>query len=69
MLKILQILKSELELQLLQLIEAAGGLPENTGKIISGGPMMGRAVQSADVPVTKGTSGILINETGRCKTK
>ncbi len=42
------------------LIEAAGGLPENTGKIISGGPMMGRAVQSADVPVTKGTSGILI---------
>ena len=42
------------------LIEAAGGLPENTGKIVSGGPMMGRAVPSADVPVTKGTSGILI---------
>ncbi len=42
------------------LIEAAGGLPENTGKIISGGPMMGRAVQSADIPVTKGTSGILL---------
>jgi electron transport complex protein RnfC len=43
-----------------ELIEAAGGLPENTGKIISGGPMMGRAVVSLDVPVTKGTSGILI---------
>jgi electron transport complex protein RnfC len=42
------------------LIEAAGGLPDNTGKIISGGPMMGRAVPSPDVPVTKGTSGILI---------
>ncbi|HKJ78432.1 MAG TPA: electron transport complex subunit RsxC [Prolixibacteraceae bacterium] len=42
------------------LIEAAGGLPEDTGKIISGGPMMGRAVQSTDVPVTKGTSGILL---------
>ncbi len=42
------------------LIEAAGGLPENTGKIISGGPMMGRAVTSPDIPVTKGTSGILI---------
>ena len=27
-----------------ELIEAAGGLPENTGKIISGGPMMGRAL-------------------------
>lgn len=43
-----------------ELIEAAGGLPENTGKIISGGPMMGRAVTSPEIPVTKGTSGILI---------
>lgn len=43
-----------------ELIEAAGGLPENTGKIISGGPMMGRAVASLDIPVTKGTSGILV---------
>ncbi len=42
------------------LVEAAGGLPEDTGKVISGGPMMGRAVSSLDVPVTKGTSGILI---------
>lgn len=42
------------------LIEAAGGLPEDTGKIIGGGPMMGRALLSADIPVTKGTSGILI---------
>ena len=43
-----------------ELVEAAGGLPEDTGKIISGGPMMGRALASLDVPVTKGTSGILI---------
>jgi len=43
-----------------ELLEAAGGLPENTGKIISGGPMMGRAIASVDVPVTKGTSGILL---------
>lgn len=42
------------------LIEAAGGLPENTGKIIGGGPMMGRALLSPDVPVTKGSSGVLI---------
>ena len=40
------------------LIEAAGGLPENTGKIIGGGPMMGKALISADVPVTKGSSGV-----------
>ena len=43
-----------------ELVEAAGGLPENTGKVISGGPMMGRAVASLDIPVTKGTSGILL---------
>ncbi len=43
-----------------ELIEAAGGLPENTGKIVNGGPMMGKALNSLDVPVTKGTSGILV---------
>lgn len=43
-----------------ELIDAAGGLPEDTGKIISGGPMMGKAISTTDVPVTKGTSGILI---------
>jgi len=42
------------------LIEAAGGLPDDTGKIISGGPMMGKALNSVEVTVTKGTSGILI---------
>ena len=42
------------------LIDAAGGLPEDTGKVIGGGPMMGKALVSTDVPVTKGSSGILI---------
>jgi electron transport complex protein RnfC len=42
------------------LIDAAGGLPENTGKIINGGPMMGKALNDLEVPVTKGTSGIVI---------
>ena len=42
------------------LITAAGGMPETTGKIINGGPMMGRALASPDAPVTKGTSGILL---------
>ena len=32
----------------------------NTGKIIGGGPMMGKALISADVPVTKGSSGVLL---------
>jgi len=43
-----------------ELIEAAGGLPENCGKIINGGPMMGKAVTNTEIPVTKGTSGILM---------
>lgn len=42
------------------LIEAAGGLPDNTGKIIAGGPMMGRAVSNPDAPSVKGMSGVLV---------
>jgi electron transport complex protein RnfC len=42
------------------LIEAAGGFPESTGKVISGGPMMGKALNSLDVPIIKGTSGITL---------
>ena len=50
-----------------ELIEAAGGLPEDNGKVISGGPMMGRAVSSLNVPVTKGTSGILLMKNQEAK--
>ncbi len=42
------------------LISAVGGVPEDTRKIVSGGPMMGMALKNMDVPVTKGTSGILV---------
>ena len=42
------------------LITASGGLPEDTGKIIGGGPMMGKALLSPEIPVTKGTSGVLL---------
>lgn len=42
------------------LIEQCGGLKENAKKVVSGGPMMGFALSSLDVPVTKGTSGILV---------
>ena len=42
------------------LIAMTGGLPDDSGKIISGGPMMGRALSNADAPITKGTSGILV---------
>ncbi len=52
-----------------KLIEAAGGLPENTGKVINGGPMMGKALSNLDVPVTKGSSGILLLEEKEAKRK
>ncbi len=42
------------------LIEECGGFKSNIAKIVSGGPMMGFALYSLDVPVTKGTSGILV---------
>lgn len=56
------------------LIDFCGGLKANTVKIVNGGPMMGIAQFSLDVPVTKGTSGILAltkketraNEPGPC---
>ncbi len=49
------------------LIEKAGGLPEDTGKIVNGGPMMGKAVKDLSIPVTKGTSGILIIKSDEAK--
>ncbi len=42
------------------IIEVAGGLPEDAGKVLNGGPMMGRAMCNLDSPVTKGCSGITI---------
>jgi len=42
------------------LIEAAGGFTEGVGKLIMGGPMMGMGQYSTEVPVVKGTSGILV---------
>ena len=42
------------------LIEYCGGFPEDAGKVVGGGPMMGRAIANLDAPVTKGTSGILL---------
>ncbi len=43
-----------------ELIEECGGFIDGAGKVIAGGPMMGFALFSLDIPVTKGTSGILV---------
>jgi electron transport complex protein RnfC len=49
-----------------ELIEQCGGLTEDAAKVISGGPMMGFAQWSLDVPVVKGTSGILVLTEKEC---
>lgn len=41
-------------------LEMAGGIPGDTGKIIGGGPMMGRAFMTTDVPATKRSSGLVL---------
>lgn len=43
-----------------QLIEACGGLPQGDNKVLAGGPMMGKAVVSLDVPVCKGTNSVTV---------
>lgn len=43
-----------------QLLEAAGGLTDGDVKVVSGGPMMGKALSTVASPVTKGTSGVLV---------
>lgn len=49
------------------LVEKSGGLPENIGKIINGGPMMGKAITTYEIPVTKGTSGLILVDTEESK--
>jgi len=46
------------------LVEQCGGYQETPGKLILGGPMMGLSQDTDELPVTKGTSGVLVfNET------
>ncbi len=52
-----------------RLIEEAGGLPEDTAKVVNGGPMMGKALSTLDVPVVKGTSGIVLIRDGEARRK
>jgi electron transport complex protein RnfC len=42
------------------LIAACGGFTETAREIVFGGPMMGAAQASTDVPVLKGTSGVIV---------
>lgn len=43
-----------------ELIELCGGMPEGDNKLLAGGPMMGKALPSVDVPVFKGNNSITL---------
>ncbi|MDR2584975.1 MAG: electron transport complex subunit RsxC [Prevotellaceae bacterium] len=42
-----------------QLIDAVGGIPENTAKLVLGGPMMGKSIAHQEAPVAKASSALL----------
>ena len=42
------------------LIDACGGMPEGDNKLLAGGPMMGKALISTEVPICKGTNSVTI---------
>ena len=43
-----------------KILEVAGGVPEKAGKLISGGPMMGRAIANPDAATVKANGAILV---------
>ncbi len=45
--------------RLSDVVEFCGGLTEDAARVIMGGPMMGQVMPHLDVPVVKGTSGII----------
>ena len=47
--------------------EYAGGVPEGAAKIVSGGPMMGRAISNLEATTVKGSSSILYLSEGATK--
>jgi electron transport complex protein RnfC len=43
-----------------ELIDACGGMPEGDNKLLAGGPMMGKALTSVEVPICKGTNSVTV---------
>lgn len=52
-----------------ELIAACGGMPEGNNKVIAGGPMMGKALTSTDVPICKGTNSVTVITDDEAKRK
>jgi electron transport complex protein RnfC len=53
--------------KLRDVIEHCGGLTDDAAEIVFGGPMMGQSQANLDVPVLKGTGGILVLAKDECK--
>ena len=43
-----------------ELIDLCGGMPEGDNKLLAGGPMMGKALTSTEVPICKGTNSVTV---------
>lgn len=54
---------------MIQLIDACGGMPEGDNKLLAGGPMMGKALTSVEVPVCKGTNSVTVLSDNDAKRK
>lgn len=51
------------------IIEYSGGIPQDAAKIVSGGPMMGKAIKNIDATTVKGSSSILYLSEGMTRRK
>ena len=51
------------------LIEQCGGMPDGDNKLLAGGPMMGKALTTVNVPVCKGTNSVTIIGAGEARRK
>ena len=49
-----------METPMKDLIDFCGGMPEGDNKLLAGGPMMGKALTSDEVPICKGTNSVTI---------
>ena len=55
--------------KLRDLLNACGGVTEDAYEIVFGGPMMGTAQANLDVPLLKGTTGVVVLTEADCKSK
>jgi electron transport complex protein RnfC len=55
--------------KLADLLDTCGGLTDDAFEIVFGGPMMGAAQANLDVPILKGTTGVVVLTESQCRAK